>query len=177
MSKIIGIDPGTTDGAFVVWNPDERKIEDQGMLPNDQLLEKMRTQEITDDVAVEVIRGYGLPVGNETFDTCQWTGRLQEICHLRQQTFTPIGRKEVVKIHCGTASGKDKDIRAAMLQKVGPQGNKKAPGPTYNMSTHLWAALAVAVAVTERREIDAELKRMDEARANLAQNRQTKSVL
>lgn len=167
MSKIIGIDPGTAEGAYVIWNTEAKTIEGQGMLDNEKLLEMVRTQEITGDVAVEVIRGYGLPVGNETFDTCQWTGRVQEICYLRGQNFIPIGRKEVVKIHCGNATANDKFVRQALLSKVGPQGNKKNPGPTYNISGHLWSALAVATAVAEQRALEVELRRMDEARQNL----------
>jgi hypothetical protein len=36
-------------------------------------------------------------------------------------------------------------VRQALIDRLGPQGTKKNPGPTYGMRSHLWAALAVAV--------------------------------
>ena len=39
------------------------------------------------------------------------------------------------------------NIRQALLDLIGPQGTKKAPGPTYGVRSHEWAALAVAVTV------------------------------
>jgi hypothetical protein len=39
---------------------------------------------------------------------------------------------------------KDANIRQALIDKLGAVGTKKAPGPLYGISGHLWAALAVA---------------------------------
>jgi hypothetical protein len=36
-------------------------------------------------------------------------------------------------------------VRQALIDRLGPQGTKKNPGPTYGMRSHLWAALAVGV--------------------------------
>jgi hypothetical protein len=40
---------------------------------------------------------------------------------------------------------KDANIRQALIDKIGPQGTKAQPGPTYGIKSHSWAALAVAV--------------------------------
>lgn len=50
-----------------------------------------------------------------------------------------------IKIHlCGTVKAKDGNIRQALIDKHGAPGTKKSKGPTYGVSGHLWAALAVA---------------------------------
>jgi hypothetical protein len=36
-------------------------------------------------------------------------------------------------------------VRQALIDRLGLQGTKKAPGPTYGIKSHEWAALAVAV--------------------------------
>jgi len=40
---------------------------------------------------------------------------------------------------------KDTNIRQALIDMIGPQGKKSCPGPTFGMSSHTWAALAVAI--------------------------------
>jgi hypothetical protein len=51
-----------------------------------------------------------------------------------------------VKLHlCDSPRAKDGNVRQALLDRLGPQGTKKAPGPTYGVKSHEWAALAVAV--------------------------------
>jgi hypothetical protein len=88
-----------------------------------------------------------MPVGAEVFETCVWIGRfMQYWCHFAsEQSITRIPRKEV-KVHlCGTTKAKDANIRQALIDRIGPQGTKKAPGPTYGVKSHCWPALAVAV--------------------------------
>ena len=36
-------------------------------------------------------------------------------------------------------------MRQALLDRVGPRGTAKAPGPTYGLKADEWAALGVAV--------------------------------
>ena len=43
-----------------------------------------------------------------------------------------------------------RDAGAALLDKIGPQGTKKKPGPTYGFKSHVWPALAVAVTVADQ---------------------------
>jgi hypothetical protein len=58
---------------------------------------------------------------------------------------TRVFRKDV-KLHlCNSPRAKDANVRQALLDRLGPQGTKKAPGPTYGVKSHEWAALAVAV--------------------------------
>ncbi len=40
-------------------------------------------------------------------------------------------------------------MREALIHRFGEQGSKKAPGPTYGIASHVWAALAVAVTYSD----------------------------
>jgi hypothetical protein len=77
-----------------------------------------------------------------------WIGRFQEAWRFPSQV-RKVYRQQV-KLHlCGSPRAKDANIRQALLDKLGPQGTKKAPGPTYGVKSHAWAALAVAVTAAE----------------------------
>lgn len=100
-------------------------------------------------MAIEIVRGYGVVAGNDTFETCEWAGRFMQAVPEGIQVF-PVTRKEV-KLHlCGNTTSRDKDIRQALLDRLGAQGTKKNPGPLYGISGHHWAALAVAVTVADK---------------------------
>jgi hypothetical protein len=95
-----------------------------------------------DIVAIEMIACYGLRVGAEVFDTCVWIGRFIE-CVEGTAPVKLVFRSQVKK-HLGCANGKDKDVRAALIARYGEPGTAKNPGRLYGISSHLWAALAVA---------------------------------
>jgi len=44
---------------------------------------------------------------------------------------------------------KDANIRQALIDKLGPVGTKKSPGPLWGVKSHIWSALAVAVTALE----------------------------
>lgn len=93
-----------------------------------------------------MIQSFGMPVGNEVFETIRWVG---VFCECAIPPCELVFRKDI-KIHlCGSMRAKDANIRQALIDKLGPQGTKKAPGPTYGVSKHAWAALAVAVFARE----------------------------
>jgi hypothetical protein len=155
--NIIGIDPGTENGAVVVWNTVERKIIMHDIKANNELLEWLRTQNLATRISCETIMSYGQRVGAETFDTCFFIGRIMEICHQRGQTFTPIKRKEVVMVHCASNKASDADVRAAMIAYVGQPGKKEAQGPTYGVASHEWSALAIATFLQAQEETNQKL--------------------
>lgn len=153
--NILAIDPGTTDGAYVIWDLDGKKIVDKNILENGKLLHFVRNQELAQEVYCEMVAHYGtgMPAGKETFETCVWIGRAQQITLDRGMPFQMVFRQPI-KLHlCGSARAKDPNVRQALLDRLGPVGTKKQPGPLYGIATHLWAALAVAIYVAERRNL------------------------
>lgn len=121
-----------------------------GVVANDGLLEWMSLPIEPMTLAIEMIASYGLAVGREVFETCVWIGRFQQAW--RQPSDVRLVYRRDVKLHlCGSPRAKDANIRQALIDKVGPQGTKKAPGPTYGVRSHAWAALGVAVTVADNR--------------------------
>ena len=117
--------------------------------PNEECLSWCRRM-LPDVVVIEMVASYGMPVGREIFETVRWIGRFQEAIEHRGGTVAFVYRSDV-KLHlCGTMRAKDSNVRQALIDRFGPGkakaiGTKKAPGPLYGITSHLWAALAVAV--------------------------------
>lgn len=143
---ILAIDPGTTQSGFVVLTRTGNEVFDSGgVLANEQMLELVRDARYS-TLAIEMIASYGMAVGREVFETCVWIGRFQQAWH-KPDEVRLVYRKDVKMHLCGTPRAKDPNIRQALLDLLGPQGTKKAPGPTYGVKSHAWPALAVAVTV------------------------------
>lgn len=140
--KILAIDPGTTESAFVVW---DGTLIDSGFVPNSVVREFFRGRLSflqAERLAIEMIACYGMAVGKETFETCLWVGRFIECA---QPKPVQMVYRQQVKLHlCNSARAKDPNVRQALIDKHGAPGTKKTPGKTYGISGHLWAALAVA---------------------------------
>jgi hypothetical protein len=145
---ILAIDPGTTESGYVLF--DGKKVIRADILKNEELMLAMKfifMQRQADHVAIEMIASYGMPVGAEVFETCVWIGRFIQFSTewIDRPSITQVYRKDV-KLHlCGTSKAKDANIRQALIDKLGAPGTKKNPGPTFGVTSHAWAALAVAV--------------------------------
>lgn len=150
--KLLAIDPGNEQSAFVVFDG-VRPIE-HDILPNDELLfhKVMRS---SDQLAIEGVACYGMPVGREVFDTCIWIGRFMQ--RFGSSATTIVYRADV-KLHlCQSMRAKDPEVRQALLDRFGPGrakaiGTKTNRGPCYGIASHCWSALAVAVTWWENKQ-------------------------
>jgi hypothetical protein len=152
-NKILAIDPGDQQSAFVVWDGEE--IFDKGLLPNQELIDKIFILDC-DKMAIEMIASYGMPVGKTVFETCVWIGRFTERFINTKPCWPPLDNyvtyiyRKDVKMHlCGTTKAKDGNIRQALIDRFGECGTKKNPGKLYGVSKDIWAALALAVTYTD----------------------------
>lgn len=140
--KILAIDPGSTESALVLW--DGSQILDHRKEPNEDIISHIILLKY-DVLAIEAIASYGMPVGKEVFDTCIWTGRYIQTAVNHQRPYELIPRREV-KLHlCNSVRAKDANVRQALIDRVGPQGKKAIPGPTYGIKADEWAALGLAL--------------------------------
>lgn len=139
--KVLAIDPGTTESGYVLY---DGRVISAGVMDNGELLKIVRDDH-SDMLAIENIVSYGNVVGAETFQTCRWIGRFQEAWPCPDEVHL-VKRADVKKALGLPGSAKDKDVNAALMALVGPKGTKKAPGPTYGVTSHAWAALGVAIA-------------------------------
>ena len=142
--EILGIDPGTLQSAYVLW--DGTKLKSFGIVPNDNFLDWARnTTEQIDFVALEAIQSMGMAVGQEVFDTVRLVGRLQEIFHLRGVPLRLVYRREEKLHHCLSPRANDSNIRQALIDRFGAPGTKKAPGRTFGLKKDIWQAFGIGV--------------------------------
>lgn len=142
MTTILALDPGPVQTGLVCFNG--RQAFMAQVMDNGKLLSFIREgHPIADVLAIEKIEAMGMAVGAETFETVHWSGRFYQAWPGTK--VMRITRRQV-KLHlCGNMRAKDPNIRQALIDMLGAPGTKKAPGPTYGVTSHAWAALAVAV--------------------------------
>ena len=147
MAKIMGIDPGSRESGYVIWDTEINRPEKAGHIPNGVMLTMCRLYDKREPIAIEQIRGYGIVAGDDTFDTCQWSGRFQE-AHDGGDVYM-IPRKEIKRHLCGNTTTNDKYIRQALIDRFGEVGTAKRPGPLFGISGHGWSALSVCVVCSD----------------------------
>ena len=144
---VIGIDPGPELSAFVRW--DGSRVLGHDIAPNFKLYAYLEDANPTDTAVFEKVESFGMSVGETVFETVFETGRMYEIVNCPARRLT----RRAVKLHlCGSSRAKDTNIRAALIDRFGGTGGRRAavglkasPGPLYGIRSHEWAALAVAV--------------------------------
>ncbi|MDQ1921650.1 hypothetical protein [Massilia pseudoviolaceinigra] len=159
MTSILAIDPGTEQSGWCVF--DGEAVAACGVMPNAEMLDYLQRAHFRINghrLALEMIASYGMAVGREVFETCVWIGRFKQAWHAPDRVEL-VYRKDVKMHLCGTPRAKDPNVRQALLDmfpatgggKTPQVGTKGQPGPLYGVSSHAWAALAVAVTATGRR--------------------------
>lgn len=146
--RIFAIDPGTTQSGWVLY--DDGQVVDCGVNDNNDLLRWVQHGQRADLLAIEMIASYGMPVGREVFDTVRWIGRFQQAWS-DPEAVRLVFRQQVNLELCKNPRAKDANVRQALLDRIGPAGTKKKPGPTYGVKSHAWAALGVAVTAAATR--------------------------
>lgn len=152
--NILAIDPGTEQSGWCVLR--HGRVWESGVAPNDIVRDVIASNDFDcDHLAIEMVASYGMAVGKEVFRTVWWSGRFADAWHSSHRTqgdALEVFRQDV-KLHlCKSPRAKDANIRKALIDLIGPQGTKHAPGPTYGVKSHAWAALGVAVTAAARLE-------------------------
>lgn len=144
---VLAIDPGNEKSAYVMYNPETKRISEKNILNNLEIL-PIITSIRYDKLAIEMIASYGMGVGKTVFETCLWVGRFIQAGYPYHEAYL-IYRKDEKMYLCHSMKAKDGNIRQAILDLYGGKdvalGNKKRPGPLYGVSKDIWAALAVAI--------------------------------
>ncbi len=142
--NILAIDPGPTQSAFVLF--DGERIVRHLKSDNAMLCDAIMTRCLdADEMVIEKIASYGMPVGAEVFETVFWSGRFAQAFYAHLKPVYRIERLKVKMHLCRDSRAKDGNIRQSLIDRFGPPGAKKAPGVLYGISGDVWAALAVAV--------------------------------
>lgn len=108
---------------------------------------------VPDVVVIEDIQSYGMAVGRNIFSTCIQIGRfIQTIAASKNPV--PVYRLTPTMVRntiCHSAKAKKKNIRQSLIDRYGPTGLKRNPGPLYGVYGHAWSALAVGVTYSIRK--------------------------
>lgn len=157
---ILAIDPGTTQSAWCLF--DGEKVVECDIQCNQTVRAKLSCLDLSEvHIAIEMIASYGMPVGKEVFETCVWIGRFVEVSVTNCTAGCSLVYRKDVKLHlCNSARAKDGNVRQALIDRFEPTGGGKTPqigtakqpGPLYGVSSHVWAALAVAVTFHDTRK-------------------------
>jgi hypothetical protein len=148
----LGIDPGPTESALCMIDDDYRPVYFT-KCTNTQLLNWFGEFDTLTEkrCVIEWISSYGMPVGEEVFDTCLWVGRFVEALSQLGIETELIKRQRVKVHHCHSAKAKDPNITQALVDRFAPgqpnygKGRKAEPGFFYGFYKDIWQAMALAV--------------------------------
>jgi hypothetical protein len=144
---ILALDPGPTQTGWAAF--EDGQVLASGVHENPEVLRMLESWHASGaQLAVEMIASYGMAVGREVFETCVWIGRFMQAW----PDPTSVRRilRQTVKLHlCQSVRAKDTNVWQALVDKLGPPGTKREPGPLFGVRSHARAALAVAVTASE----------------------------
>jgi hypothetical protein len=156
---IMAIDPGPTESAYCLIDSDCRP-DSFGKIDNNELVTHMAGVS-ADQVVIEWISSYGMPVGEEVFDTAFWVGRFYQ--RLIRLGITPkLIKRGPIKMHlCGSSRAKDANITQALVDRFTPgqpnhgKGTKANPGFFWGFKADIWASFALAVYALDTAKVPA----------------------
>ena len=164
MKYIIGIDPGTTESAYVLvdavtlrpiaFTKQENELMYCHMVDAIRALELCSYEEL--HIAIERFASYGMPIGQETIDAIEWGAIFRE--RLKDFPVARIFRRDEKLTICGSPRANDANIIQALTDRFAPgqpnhgKGTKKDPGFFYGFRKDIWQAFAVAVTYHDLRE-------------------------
>jgi hypothetical protein len=146
--KILAIDAGNTYSGVAIVELPEFRLVWFDKLPNEEIYDRIKNYKI-DEVALEMVACYGMPVGRDVFETCVWIGRFIE--QLKDKKISFVYRKDEKMCLCGSLKAKDSNIRQALINRYAKhdfktgKGTKKNPDVFYGVANDVWQAIAVAV--------------------------------
>ena len=148
MPKILAIDPGNTHSGVAIIQMPGFGLEWFAKLQNEDVYKEAHRYDF-DEIAIEMVACYGMPVGKTTFDTCLWIGRFIE--QFKGHKISFVFRKDEKIYLCEDSRAKDSNIRQALINRYAKhdfkngKGTKKTPDTFYGVSNDVWSAIAVGV--------------------------------
>lgn len=157
MQKLLAIDPGTEQSAWVVVSLPSMRPLGCGLEKNERVLDRCRDAGV-DRAVIEMVASYGMPVGKEVFETCVWIGRFEQVLRDRGMQVEKVYRKDEKLTICHSPRANDASIRQALIDIYAygvpnkGKGTKKNKGWFYGFKADIWQAYAVAVTIIEMRK-------------------------
>lgn len=144
---IIGIDPGPEFSALVEW--DGEKVINMRYDVNAWILNSLALQRKS-VIGIEQIRGYGLPAGNSTFDTCEWVGKFELQALQCKHTVYKIPRADVLTHFNVPRKGSDRWLKEKLVDEYPTtfkqaKRNKSGSLLVKGWTDHHLSAFAIAI--------------------------------
>lgn len=153
---IFAIDPGSTESAYCMLSSDAIPRHFAKVPNNDiNLLIRTYAPNLT-AVVIERVASYGMPVGREVFDTCEWIGRFTQTAADQKIPVDYVLRQEEKLAICKSPKANDATIRKALIDRFAThdftngKGTKKNPDFFYGFKADMWSSYAVGISYLAR---------------------------
>jgi hypothetical protein len=90
--KILAIDPGPVESAWLVFESESQTIGPRAKQGNEGVLRIVRSfgaHETVERLVIEKVASYGMSVGQDIFETVFWSGRFAQIWGAEFERLTP----------------------------------------------------------------------------------------
>lgn len=147
---LIAIDPGTTESAYAILAENYVPLA-VDKLPNEELCEILGAYGPMDTIVIERLASYGMPVGREVLETCEWAGHFARVALGNGARVEYLYRRDV-KLHlCDDSRAGDANIRRALISRFAKhdlrtgKGTIKHPDWFFGFRADIWQAYALGV--------------------------------
>lgn len=151
---LLAIDPGDKESGYVFMESETYKPIRFGKEENSSVLLMLQLSAY-DELVIERIASYGMAVGRNVFETCEWIGRFTQAATVFPEYV--YRREEKINI-CGNPAANDANIRMALIDRFAEhdfkrgKGTKKNPDFFYGFKADVWQAFAVGVTYLDKKE-------------------------
>ena len=148
---VLAIDPGNEKSAYCFISSETLEPGIFGKVDNDDLISIINLC-VYDRIVIERVASYGMAVGRDVFETCEWIGRFKQVVGDCDYVY----RKDEKMNLCGTMKADDKMIRRALIDRFAKfdkkygKGKLNKPDYFYGVHTDIWSAIAVAVTYLDK---------------------------
>lgn len=157
--KILAIDPGNVLSGWCLIDDETLKPLSFNKSENHLLLDLLNRDEPLwpiDTIVIERVASYGMAVGKEVFQTCEWIGRFAQKAEDLGIPVDYLYRRQE-KLHiCGDSKAKDSNIRQALIDRFAEhdlkngKGTKDNPDWFYGFRADIWSAYSVGLTWIEK---------------------------
>ena len=160
---ITAIDPGNQESAYCVMDSETFKPLRFAKVPNEELVSDLfaGAHAQSEVFVIERVACYGMPVGREVFDTCEWIGQFTRTIINRYAKHPHyIFRLDEKQVICHDTRASDSNIRRALIDRFAShdlrngKGSRDNPDFFYGFARDCWAAFAVGYTYLEKRRQD-----------------------
>lgn len=150
---LLAIDPGNVQSAYCYIETETLAPLNFGKEENAAVLTEVLNGPYH-AIAIERVSSYGMSVGKEVFETCEWIGRFTQAARVSPAYIYRLEEKLHI---CRDSKAKDANIRRALIDRFAThdlkngKGTKKNPDWFYGFHADCWAAYAVGITHIETR--------------------------